>query len=512
MKNLPSNIDWFLPYLKNLNFFTSDILSEIFKYSTEDLLEVYKDPNTLISLLLIERFILENIENQFFSHKLLDLVLEEREVPGYLFYFPNKNFWKNHRNLLLGHSFIKFDENIYFYPAEWKNFFNILIYLWKKGVKFFSVEIDLNKETSKEVIENYIEIGKIFDFYYLSKKALDFLKAYLPTLEPSELSEVTDKFLNTPDSILLLSSKEGIEKYLKDVGAEFIKKIDKGNQLLLIKGIDLEPLVSTLKENVKESKTGCLPKKIWDKFITKKTSPLILLIGAFEHARRAKDINIKIFEGFTYHVIGDLYYEWKDLGKALEYYLLAREYTKQPVELALSESAIYYTFEDFKKAESILKKELCRCKREDPFIHYNLAQIYLKKEENEKAKYHLYKAHLLDPENMIFRKSLIRHLWDLGEYEELEDLLTSIKNLSVEEKIYLGKIYFLKKEYNKAFEYLKEVLTIKERDGQTLVFLAWLYLYLNKEREVAEIFLKEARELLSAQEIEKIKKDFNLDI
>ena len=510
-KGLPSNIEWFFPYLKDFEFFNNSILQEIFKYSTEELLKNYKKSNALMPLLLTERFFWENIEDCFFSQKLLDLVLEKREVLGYLFYFPNKNFWERHKSLLLEYSFIKLDGNFYFYPAEWGNFFRILIYFWKKNEKFFSVEINLNKDTSKEVVKNYIELAKVLNFSYLSKRALNSLKAYLPTLEVNKLLEITNKFLKIPDSVLVLSSKNGIEKNLEKGGVKLIKVIEKDNILLLIKGSDLNQLISLLENNSKGSNTGCLPKEIWDNFGNKKISPLMLLIGAFEHARRVNDINFKIFEGFTYHVIGDLYYEWKDLGRALEYYLLARDYTQQPVELSLSESAIYYTFEDFEKAEKILKKELCGCKKEDPFIHYNLALIYLKKEENEKAKYHFYKAHLLDPENRIFRKSLIKCLWDLGEYKELEDFLSTIKNLSAEEKVYLGKLYFFKKEYKKAFKYLKEILSLKERDGQTLVFLAWLYLYFNKEREVAEIFLKEAREILSEEEIEKIKKEFNLN-
>ncbi|MCD6490587.1 MAG: hypothetical protein J7K20_07680 [Thermodesulfobacterium sp.] len=512
-KSLLPNIEWFFPYLNGFEFFNNSVLQEIFKYSTDELLKNYKNSNDLISLLLTERFFLENVvEDRFFSQKLLDLVLEKREVPGYLFYFPNKSFWKRHKSLSLEYSFIKLDENFYFYPAEWGNFFKIMVYLWKKNVKFFSVEINLNKETSKEDIENYIELTKVLNFSYLSKKALDSLKTYLPTLEADKLLKVTNKFLKIPDSVLILSSKNGIRRNLEKNGAKLIEVIGKNNELLLIKAPGLNQLNSLLENGSKGSKTGCLPKEIWNTFGNKKLSPLMLLIGAFEHAKRVNGVSVKIFEGFTYHVIGDLYYEWKDLGKALECYSLARDYTKQPVELSLSESAIYYTFEDFEKAEKILKRELCGCKKEDPFIHYNLALIYLKKEENEKAKYHFYKAHLLNPENRIFRKSLIKCLWNFGEYEELENLLSTIKNLSAEEEVYLGKLYFLKKEYKKAFKYLKEILPLKERDGQTLIFLAWLYLHFNKEREVAEIFLKEAREILSEEEIKKIKREFNLNI
>jgi len=508
IKKLPPNIDWFIPYLQSLEIFKETPFKEIFKHSTEELIKNYETSKDLLPLLLAERYLWENIEGHFFSYKLLNLVLKERKISGYLFFFPHKNFWN--KKILSKFFFIKLNETYYFYPSEWGNAFKILINLWKEKVKFFSVEVNLYKEFSEEYIKNNLKLAQILEFSYLSQRALESLKNYLPTLEVEKLSEITDKFLKMKESFLILSSKSDIKEDLKKVGAKIIKELEGGNSLFLVKNLDLNKINFLYKEN--SAKTGVLSWDVWGKFKNKGSTPLIFLIGAYEHARRVNQINIKVFEGFTYHVIGDLYYEWKDLGKALKYYLLARDYTQQPIELALSESAIYYTFGNLDRAEKILRKELCGCKKEDPLIHYNLALIYLKKEKKEEAKYHLYKAHLLDPENSIFREALIKYLWDFEEYEELGDFLTSLKNLSLKEKIYLGKFYFYKKEYKKAFKYLKDILTFKERDGETLLFLAWLYLYFNKEKEISQILLKEAKEMLSSEELEKIKKEFGLEI
>lgn len=512
IKNLPSNTSWFIPYLKEFKVFKEVPLQKIFKYSTEELIQNYQNYKDLTPLLLAERFLWENIEGNLISYKLLNLVLKKRKVAGYLFYFPNKNFGDKKQKIFFEYPFIKFDKNYFFYPSEWGSGFKILISLWKKEAKFFSMEITLDKEPSEEFLKSNLKLAKILDFSYFSQKALESLKHFLPTLEVNKLSEITDKFLRIKESVMILSSKNEIKRDLEKEGAKIIKVIEGENILLLIKNIDLNRLLSLCEKNFENKKTGILPWNVWKEFKSKGLTPLILLIGAFEHARRVNHISTKIFEGFTYHVIGDLFYEWKDFGKALKYYLLARNYTKQPIELALSKSAIYYTFGDLNKAEKILKKELCGCKKEDPLIHYNLALIYLKKEKNESAKYHLYKAHLLDPENNIFREALVKCLWDLGEYEELGDFLNSLKNLSIKEKIYLGKYYFYKKEYKKAFKYLKDILNFRERDGETLLFLAWLYLYLNKEKEVSQILLKEAKEILSLEELEKIKEEFGLKI
>lgn len=513
MKNLPLNINWFIENLKDSEIFKNAPFDQVFKYSTEELTKNLQDSQKLTSLLLLERFFWENIEENFFSYKLLSPILEKKDVSGYLFYFPEKGFFRKKQKFFSEFTFIKIDENYYFYPLEWGNIFKIFLTLWKNKTKFFSVEINLSKEISIELIKEHVELAKILDFTCLSKKTLETLKEYLPTLSIKALSEITHKFLKTPDSTLILSSKDGIKDNLKENGAKIIKAIsNEKNNLFLVKDLNLDRFISLCKKFFEEIKVGILPKKIWERFKKKGLSPMMFLIGAFEHAKRVNHIKIKVFEGFTYHVIGDLYYEWKDFGKALKYYLIAKDYTMQPVELILSESAIYYTFGEIDKAEKTLREGLCSCKKEDPLIHYNLALIYLKKEENEKAKYHLYKAHLLDPGNKIFSETLAKCLWDYGEYEELEEFLSSLKNLSVKEKIYLGKLHFLKKDYRKAFEYLKEILTFKERDGETLIFLAWLYLYFNKEKEISQVLLREAKEILSAEEIEKIKRNFGLVI
>jgi tetratricopeptide (TPR) repeat protein len=275
---------------------------------------------------------------------------------------------------------------------------------------------------------------------------------------------------------------------------------------------ELNEIITDLKNTKGPFKAGVLTEELWNQFKVEEATPLVFLIGALEHAKRLKDEHIIFFNGFTYHVIGDLYYEWNNLDKALKYYLLAQKHTQQPVELALSIAAVYYALGELEKAEKVLKKELCACRGEDPAIHYNLGLIYIKKEKLEDAKFHLYKAYLLQPENQIFREALVKCLWDMEAYEELEEILNSIKNPSEKEEIFLGKLYFQKKDYQRAFEYLKKIFKLPDRDGETLLFLAWLYLYFNKEKEVIDILLKEAQNILSEEEFNKIIEKLGLEL
>jgi len=238
---------------------------------------------------------------------------------------------------------------------------------------------------------------------------------------------------------------------------------------------------------------------------------LMYALSALEHARRLKTEQKVFFEGFTYHVLGDLYYEWEDLGKALKYYDLAEGFTKQPIELALSKGAIYYLLGEFDQAEEILKSHLCGCEKEDPALHYNLGLIYYQKEAYEKSRYHFYKAHLLEPKNTLFREALIKFLWDTGAYQELEEVFSGIDDLTPKEQLYLGKLYFYQKKYEQAFELLKRTLNLPERDGETLGFLAWLYVYFNKEKEVCDLLKEEAKKLLTEKEKKKLIEEFGIE-
>lgn len=94
----------------------------------------------------------------------------------------------------------------------------------------------------------------------------------------------------------------------------------------------------------------------------------------------------------------------------------------------------------------------------------------------------------------------------------MEDILAQIENLTLEDKVFLGKLAFLRKDYATALELFKAINDQTEKDGTTLFFLAWLYLYFKKEREVGEIFLRSAKEKLSERELNKLIEEFGLPL
>lgn len=523
---VPSNWTWFFSRLKKKYEFMRDVdWDELFREKTESLSKklIKQDERgltKLISLLLTERFFLENIKEGFFSRELLEPILEEEKIRGYLLKTDSEEFnpyvFNGKREEAPG--FVRLEERVFLWVAEWGNPLSWLIYLWNKGLDFLCVEIILENLQQLEPLSEVFKISEKLDFSYLTLSSVEKLRNYLPTGSFSQLLEFQEAFSEKGKTLVLgkkLPELRDIGNIIEEIKEKYrtVQSLEDETKVLLLLEEELsERVLPEFLEKTERyfSKLGVLNRHTWERFKIKGASPLIYLIGAFEHASRVPERAI-LFEGFTLHVMGDLYYEWEDLGKALKYYLAAKPYTRQPVELALSEGAVYYRLGNLDLAEKVLKESLCGCMKEDPAVHYNLGLIFLKKENYQEARYHFYKAHLLDPENTLFRETLAQFLWDTVSYDELQELISSVKNLTSKERILLGKLYFYKKEYSKAFEILREFLDHPQRDGECSLFLAWLYLYFNKEKQAAEVLFREARKVLG-KDLEKILKEFNLEI
>ncbi len=466
----------------------------------------------LFEHLCIERLLLEHFDFPFFSSELFTLVLKEKEIKGYLFSFP-----KSFINRLKSDSdypFIKLEnESLFFYPAEWKNIKKLFFELWKKseGNSFYSAEVEL-KENKKERAFERLKLAKLLGFSRLKKETLLSLEDFFPLVNFKLLKEIEESFLNSNigKKVFLVLGEKVLE--LKEV-FKIICSLERDLVLLLLEAEEEE-----LKKRLEKfsGKAGVISKEIYRGFGEKqKISPLVMVMGAFEHAKRLKDQNIIFFEGFTYHVLGDMFYEWEDYGSALRFYELAEPYTKQPLELSLSKSAIFYAFGELEKAERVLRSQLCGCEKEDPAVHYNLGLVYFKKGELEKAEYHFYKAYLLSPEEALFREGVLSFLWETGKYEDAEVLLEETESLrgvlTSREKMLKGKIKFIKGEKEEAFRILKEFLDSRERDGETSLILAYLLKNLKNQKEPSEALLLEAKRKLSAEQFEKVLKKLKLE-
>ena len=498
LSNFPPEAEKLLPFLKsylhqkyNLSFFEE--LNFHF-LDTENLLKLEKEK--ILGHLVLERILRENFENPFFSFKLLRILLATQPLSGYIFYFkgkPPKNY-----------TFFRL-ENLYFYPLLFGRITELFIELWKKERSFLALYFELSEETiDLKEIQKLLRIQKTLGFTRLNRKAKNDLEGII-TLYKNKGAPLKWHKALTNGRILLVS-----EKPLSPDLLSFLPPLyhleDKANYYLYEKR-KLDDLLQALSEE--KNTLGIVEAKLLREEPFYGINPFLLGYATLEHAKRAGK-RIHFLDGFTLHVLADLFYEWEDLKAALKFYQRAKPYTLQPIELALSEASIYYALRDLSKAKTILRGKLCGCIKEDPRIHYNLGLIYLEEGDRKNAEYHLYKAYLLDEREPLFRKTLLQFLWSEERYEEIEEILQKVSELTIDDKVFLGKVAFLKGDYQRALDLLQEILISPEKDGASLYFLAWLYMYFNKDKEASQIFLKEARERLSPEEFAKLSERFSL--
>jgi Flp pilus assembly protein TadD len=438
-------------------------------------------------------YLLDHLFDNFYTEEIFECLVEEHKpLRGYFFmrqdYFLPKDF-----------TFIRL-KNLFFYPLFFGKVQELFLSLWKEDVPFTSFYAEVLRLPNPSEVENHLQVISSLGFSRLTKRAEERLapilkleKEWLSLKEKEEISKLLFIVSSFPlDEELkegIILREEGKEYYyvLRDIQSFSLRKhnLPQGAILGFVSG-----------EKLKEE-PFC------------RFSPFLLALSAFEHAKRA-GLMLKEVEGFSLHVLGDIIYELEDLGFAKRVYEIAKDYTLQPVELTLSLASIYYTFSDLDTAEKLLRSKLCGCIREDPMVHHNLGLVYLAKGNLSYAEYHLYKAYLLDPGNRTIRQRLIQFLFDQGKISDILEILAGKEDLSPQEALILGKIHFRQGDYDRALSLLSQLLASPERDGEASLYLAWLYLNLRKNEEVAKLFLDEARSKLSTEEFERLKRELNL--
>ena len=488
---VPKIYSWFLPGVEKKLGIKVKNPEDLFKFSTEELIEKFPREDGLDNFLLVERYFLENLKGSFFNEKLLRLNLELlEEVRGELFYFPGAPPKE--------YPFVRFSGKIYFYPKAWGGERRLFFTLLKQRRQFYALPFTFKQSTGLKDFERAISLVKDLGFQRLGEKFLKFLNMYFSEEMLEKIAEISREFSKTGGILGITTLKE----------LPFpVKEELKGRGLTLFLCSESASKVAESFE-VRGGKTGLLTGEIFKKFFRKRASPFMFALAAFEHARRIPDKKVQIFEGFTYHVMADLFYEWEDYGNSLYWYEVGREFTEQPVELLLSKAAIHYLIGELEEARAFIEEALSY--REDPMSHHNLGLIYLQLGKTSEARRHFEKAFKME-DSPFYREALANSLWEEGDHMALISLLEGREDLSLKEKALLGKAYFVRREFKKAFEVLKEFFSSPKRDGELLFFLAWLYLHLRKDKEVADSLFAEAKRKLGEEEYKRLIKELVVD-
>lgn len=483
-----------IKFIENRLGKTVNLISKPFVVSTSELIENFNEDTC--ALLLLERLLLENFRNNLFSQDLLNILLEVDSIPGYLFKF-------NSKPPIDTYPFFHISDELLFYPLAFENVGGLYIDLWKNNFDFCSTYLILTSGYDSRDLSEKVELADTLGFTRLGNKAYKDLEEILDLYQRKESEKILET-LRSKESILVIS--EALSSPLE--GVEPITAFRGSKLYFLIYDVSVKEHIFGLLSNL-PFHSGSVDTESLHNSLFSDLDPFLLAYASLEHAKRAGKKHHHL-DPFTLHVLADLFYEWDDYGSALKLYLRAKDYTLQPIELTLSLASIYYIFGDLPQAEIALRSKLCGCLKEDPRIHYNLGIIYSSLGKKEYAEYHFHKAFLLNKEERLFREQLIRYLWDEGKLDEIQEILKDIVELTPEEKAYLGKIAFLEGDYERAFNYLRDLLNYRDRDGLSLYFLAWLYMYFRMDPEVSEILLEEARNKLSEEEFKRLQEEFGL--
>ncbi len=404
-----------------------------------------------LALKTVEHLVLTTAQDGYPGEGLLWLLLEKGPVRGLLI---------SGRPLPPPPGSLRLASGKFFLPETQTDLRSFLRENWRSGRNFRAVEITLRTPDDLEEARAWLEVARLFGLTYLSPRAQ---KDLLPFRQ--HLSSVK-RWLRRKGLLGLLRQKE--------------RPPD-------ISGLPLEDyFLFRLPSPKKKIGRGYIGGLYSGNF---PGPPLALVYAACEHSRRAGG-GVISFEPFTYHVLGDLYLDWGDLGAALWAYHLIGEKSPQPAELLNNLGLIYRTLGLPEKAREFFRQALSLAP-DDPLIHYNLAGV-LGQEERGEALEHLRRAYQLSGQKTLFAEALARELLEQNRTSEAAEVLSGRNDLSLRGKTLLGEILYREGRLEEAYHLLREVCGHREAPPRALAYLALLYRDWRKEKEVAEILEREA--------------------
>ena len=401
---------------------------------------------------LVENLVLSTAMDGYPGKGLLALMLAKGPVKGLLV---------SGRALKPPTGALRLSREEYFLPETEVDGRSFLRENWRARRTFRAAPVILKALPDLEEGRRRLELARLFGLTYLSPRAERELAVFL-----DHLPEVK-KFLRRGGPLGLLRLKSAP----KGVRGLFL------GELFLFRG----------RESVREVPGGGLCGGLYSGGFAGR--PLALLYAALEHARRAGG-GLVSFEPFTYHVLGDLYADWGDLGAALWAYTQAREGTRQPADLLNSLGLIYRSLGFLDEAEKNLREAL-ELSPEDPLIHYNLGEVLAAKGEPE-ALSHFRRAYELSGRRALFAEALARELFRRGDLAEARDVLEGLSGRSLTGQALFGEILYRLGDFAGAFEVLREVSLAREAPARALAYLALLYRHYKGEPEAAEVLAREA--------------------
>ena len=161
----------------------------------------------------------------------------------------------------------------------------------------------------------------------------------------------------------------------------------------------------------------------------------------------------------AYNAIGEIYEGLGDIGSAIKYYEMAHEISPANAERLISLSKLYYKTGEAEKAEDMLKEAHSDVRGDVSTSGLLLGEMYLTKNDNEKALDVLIKTHKKNPSDMSIMLSLAEAYRKVGKPEQAIEVYGEILKINATnaQVFYnMGKTYLEMGVKSKAVESLKK--------------------------------------------------------
>ena len=391
------------------------------------------------------------------------------------------------------------------------------IQLFDEALKIKPDDIELRKRVTEYYLKSYVGDGSP---QLVTGQLLNLSKTYLESEDFATAQECIEKILtvgtehcSVPTYISALelalsisekqhNSEDVISKALKLADLFSSQNNTNMTRVYLDKALNYDPQNTEILEKLSEL-------YIKDGEIEKAIEILRSLIKNYEKEKQTDKLIIAIEKLFEIAPVGDAY--MRPLQKTeLKEKLIDLYLSKEESEKALKEIAalanIYIQGEHFPEAEKLLlqghqlaknNEELLKLflklydcwKKDNQFIEYanKLANIYLSKEEDQKAAELFDTVLAKDPENLMTLDLQAKIFEKMGKKEESLKILKS-----------LATIYQKKKDLNKAAEILKQIIEHQPENPEILEELSELYIKTGNTPDALE-FMNRAGSLYISQ-------------
>jgi two-component system chemotaxis response regulator CheY len=177
-------------------------------------------------------------------------------------------------------------------------------------------------------------------------------------------------------------------------------------------------------------------------------------VAHFQEAINKKPLFVK-----AYNAIGEIYEDLGDIATAIKYYEQAHAISPSNAERLIALSKLYYKTGEANKAETMLKEAHADVRDDVSTSGHLLGELYLSKNENDKALEVLDKAHQMNPSDVSIMQSLAEALRKAGKQQEAVETYAKALKININNAVafyQMGKTYLEMSNKSKAIECIKK--------------------------------------------------------